>query len=308
MSEANQLTVIVPAFNEAENLEIILPPLIDLCRQHNWKIIIINDGSRDNTREILESLIHPSTSGEPACRTGRRPGEGLITVIHHKLNKGYGAAIKSGIEACDTECCITIDADGQHRLEDIERLFGCLISTDADMIVGSRKGVKPVSYSRGIGKIIIRFIAKMLMQVPVKDLNSGMKVYRTELAQKYIHLVPDTMSYSDVITLIFINNRHLVLEEPITITPRLKGKSTIRVETAFQTVMEIINIVILFNPAKIFLPLSAIFMIAGLVVGLPVLIAGHGVSTGSMLGISAGIFFFLLGLVAEQLSALRKNR
>ena len=308
MTEASQLTVIVPAFNEAENLGIILPSLIDLCRQHNWKIIIVNDGSQDDTKEILESFIHPSLPGKPACRTGRGPEVRLITVIHHKLNKGYGAAIKSGISACDTECCITIDADGQHRLEDIERLFGCLRTTDADMIVGSRKGERSASYSRGIGKIIIRFIAKLLMPVPVQDINSGMKVYRTELAKKYIHLVPDTMSYSDVITLIFINNRHLVLEEPITINPRLNGKSTIRVETAFQTVMEIINIVILFNPAKIFLPLSAIFIISGLVVGLPILIAGRGVSTGSMLGISAGIFFFLLGLVAEQLSALRKNR
>ncbi len=298
MTEVRQLTVIIPAFNEAENLGIILPPLIALCKLHNWKLIIVNDGSNDNTREILNALLYPSPAGEG-------PG---VRLIHHKLNKGYGAAIKSGICACDTEYCITIDADGQHRIEDIERLFDCLRSKDADMIVGSRKGVRSASYSRGIGKIIIRLIAKILMHVPIQDINSGMKVYRTELAKKYLHLVPDTMSYSDIITLIFINNRHLVLEEPITITPRLKGKSTIRVETAFQTVMEVINIVILFNPAKIFLPLSAIFIIAGIVVGLPILLAGHGVSTGSMLGISAGIFFFLLGLIAEQLSALRKNR
>ena len=298
MTEESQLTVIIPAYNEAENLGTILPPLIALCKLHNWKIIIVNDGSNDNTREILNALLHPSPTGEG-------PG---VRLIHHKLNKGYGAAIKSGISACDTEYCITIDADGQHRIEDIERLFDCLRSKDADMIVGSRKGGRSASYSKGIGKIIIRLIAKILMHVPIQDLNSGMKVYRTELAKKYLHLVPDTMSYSDIITLIFINNRHLVLEEPITITPRLKGKSTIGVETAFQTVMEIINIVILFNPAKIFLPLSAIFIIAGIVVGLPILLAGHGVSTGSLLGISAGIFFFLLGLIAEQLSALRKNR
>jgi len=301
MTEASQLTVIVPVFNEAENLGIIVPSLIDICRQHNWKIIIVNDGSTDSTKEILASLNLPPTGG--GGQGGRQ-----VRLIHHKLNKGYGAAIKSGISACDTEYCITIDADGQHRLEDIERLFERLMETDADMIVGSRSGLKAGSYSRRIGKTIIRIIAKMLMPVPVKDINSGMKVYRTDIAGKYLHLLPDTMSFSDVITLVFINNRHLVIEEPITITPRLKGKSTIRVETAFQTVMEIINIVILFNPAKIFLPLAAVFLITGLAVGLPILIAGRGISTGSLLGISAGIFFFLLGLVAEQLSALRKNR
>jgi glycosyltransferase involved in cell wall biosynthesis len=292
MAGEYQLTVIVPAFNEAENLEIIIPPLLALSRQHTWKIIFVNDGSGDSTRKILEHF----------------PVSDHFRVIHHKLNKGYGAAIKSGISACDTEYCITFDADGQHRLEDIKRLFDSLISRDADMIVGSRKGVKSGSLYRRAGKIIIRFIAKLLMHVPVRDINSGMKVYRTELAKKYIHLVPDTMSFSDIITLIFINNRHLVLEEPITITPRMNGKSTIRVETVFQTIMEILNIVILFNPAKIFLPLSAVFMITGIAVGLPILLAGHGVSTGSLLGLCAGVFFFLLGLIAEQLSALRKNR
>ena len=127
--------MIVPAFNEAENLEIVLPPLLELCRLNDWKIIIVNDGSSDNTKGVLASFMPFSVPGDGE-------GRGLITVIHHKLNKGYGAAIKSGISACDTEYCITIDADGQHRFEDIGRLFGCLKSNDADMIVGSRTGVK----------------------------------------------------------------------------------------------------------------------------------------------------------------------
>jgi glycosyltransferase involved in cell wall biosynthesis len=286
-----ELSVIIPAFNEADNLKIILGPLIALCKQNNWKIIIVNDGSSDSTKEIL----------------GTFPVSGNFTVINHKLNKGYGAAIKSGILACETEYIITIDADGQHRLEDIDKLYKCLKATDADMVVGSRKGHKPASYSRGIGKSLIRMIAKMLMTVPVHDLNSGMKIYRTDLARSYIHLAPDTMSYSDIITLIFINNRHLVVEEPIINTARLKGKSTIGIETLFQTVMEILNIVILFNPLRIFLPIALICFIIGAGVGLPILIHGHGVSTGSLLGIFAGIIFFLLGLIAEQLSLIRRN-
>ena len=145
------------------------------------------------------------------------------------------------------------------------------------------------------------------MKVPVHDINSGMKIYRTDLAKNYIRLAPDTMSYSDIITLIFISNRHLVLEEPIRITPRLKGKSTIGIQTAFQTIMEILNIVTLFSPMKIFLPLAIFCMVAGLAVGIPIAAKGNGVSTGSLLGIFAGIIFFLLGLIAEQLSALRKK-
>jgi glycosyltransferase involved in cell wall biosynthesis len=291
MSEESPLSVIIPAYNEAENLKIILPDLIAFCEQRKWEIIIVNDGSGDHTKEVL----------------GTFAATDHFTVIHHKLNRGYGAAIKSGICDCHTEYCITIDADGQHRFDDIERLFDCLIAKDADMIVGSRKGVRSASIARGIGKGLIRMMAKMLMPVPIHDINSGMKVYRTDLAKKYICLTPDTMAYSDIITLVFINNRHLVLEEPITITSRLKGKSTIGVQTAFQTVMEIINILVLFNPMKIFLPISFLALVLTLIWGIPLMVQGRGVSIGTLLGIISALIFFFLGLIAEQLSMLRKN-
>jgi glycosyltransferase involved in cell wall biosynthesis len=149
MPEESQLTVIIPAYNEAENLEIILPQLIDYCSQRNWKIIIVNDGSTDHSKAVLATV----------------PATDALKVVHHKLNKGYGAAIKTGISNCDTVYCITIDADGQHRFEDIEKLYSCLKSKDADMIVGSRKGLPSATFMRGVGKSIIRGLAKMLMPV-----------------------------------------------------------------------------------------------------------------------------------------------
>jgi len=291
MPNDSQLTVIIPAFNEAQNLIVILPTLIDFCLHNNFKIIITNDGSTDNTRDVL----------------GVFPESDSFSIVHHKLNKGYGAAIKSGICACKTEYCITIDADGQHQFEDILKLYNCMISKDADMIVGSRRGSKSATYARGIGKSIIRMIAKILMNVPIHDINSGMKIYRTDLAMNYLRLTPDTMAYSDVITLVFINNRHLVLEEPITISNRLQGKSTIGIQTAFQTVMEIINIVILFNPMKIFLSLSFLCLFLTLAWGIPLMLLGRGVSVGTLLGSVSALLFFLLGLIAEQLSLLRRK-
>ncbi len=291
MSKESRLSIVIPAFNEADNLEIILPEIIDYCKLNNAKVILINDGSRDNTISILEQYKNIEE----------------ISIIHHKLNKGYGAAIKSGIYACKTEYVITIDADGQHSISDVDKLYKIITKTDADMIVGSRKGLKSASFMRKVGKTMIRVIAKILMNVPIHDINSGMKIYRTDLTKKYLVLTPDTMSYSDIITLIFINKRHLVLEESITISNRKNGKSTIRLETAFQTVMEIINIVIMFNPIKIFFPISVICFLIGVGIGIPVLIAGRGISGGSLLGIFSGILFFLLGLIAEQLSWIRRN-
>lgn len=286
------LTVIIPAFNELENLKIFLPTLIDHCREQRWKIILVNDGSRDASREYLDSL----------------PDGDVLTVVHHKLNRGYGAAIKSGIRACDTDYLITFDADGQHYLEDIDRLHNRLVESDADMVVGSRKGLRSSSVYRGFGKWMIRLIANIMMTVPVHDINSGMKIYRTDLAKRYLYLTTDTMSFSDVITLVFINNRHLVLEEPIRIKQRTMGRSTIGLQTAFQTVMEILHIVILFNPMKIFLPLATICVLMTLAWGIPLILQGRGVSTGTLLGIVSALLFFLLGLITEQLSLIRRNQ
>ena len=291
-TKLSDLTVIIPAFNEEDNLQTILPPLISYCRENNWQIILVNDGSRDRTREILREFEY----------------ETLLQVIHHKLNKGYGAAIKTGIKYCETDYLITFDADGQHYMEDIEKLVNCLIARDADMVVGSRKGLKSATVSRGLGKWIIRLIANIMMTVPIHDINSGMKIYRTDLAQKYLYLTTDTMSFSDVITLIFINNRHLVVEEPIRIRERTTGRSTIGFQTAFQTVMEIINIVILFNPMKIFLPLSLVTFVITMSWGVPLAWQGRGVSSATLLGIVASLLFFLLGLITEQLSLIRRNQ
>jgi len=292
MNDEYELTVIIPAYNEEKNLLIFLPPLITFCQENRWRIILVNDGSTDHSREFLDSL-----STEP-----------LLTMLHHKLNKGYGAALKTGISACETRYLVTFDADGQHYLEDVVKLLGYLKKTDADMVVGSRKGLKSSSYYRGTGKNIIRFLARIMMTVPIHDINSGLKVYRTDLARNYLYLLPDTMSFSDVITLIFINHRHLVLEQPIHIRERTNGESTIGLQTAFQTVMEIINIVMLFNPMKIFLPLSGLCFLASMVWGLPLVWEGRGVSVGSLLGIVSTMIFFLLGLITEQLSQIRKNR
>ncbi len=292
METAVPLTIVIPAYNEAENLKIVLPDLLELCEQHNWKIMITNDGSKDDTRNVLRSF-----AANPR-----------LSVVHHKLNKGYGAAIKSSIARCDTEYVITVDADGQHRKEDIVKLFDTIVAQDADMVVGSRKGTKAASRMRAVGKSIIRFTAKLLLTVPVHDINSGMKIYRTELAQKYLHLTPNQMPFSDIITLIFISNRHLVLEVPIKVNDRLKGESTIGIQTAFETVIEILNIIVLFNPMKIFLPVSIITFLASCAWGIPIMLKGQGVSVGALLGFMSALIFFFLGLIAEQLTLIRKNQ
>ena len=285
------LTLVVPAYNEAAALSENMPALLDFCERHHYRLIIVNDGSRDRTQDVLQQY-----AASP-----------LLTIVKNKLNKGYGGAIKAGIKQVATPHLITLDADGQHNLEDVRRLHEEIVATDADMIVGSRKGLKSASFYRKTGKWLIRAIANILMPVNVYDINSGMKIYDTALAHRYIQLCPDTMAFSDIITLVFISQRHLVLESPISINRRATGKSTINTMTAVDTVKEILSIVLLFNPMKIFFPISLASITAGLIWGIPLVLQGRGVSVGFLLAFVIGLFFFLLGLVTEQLSMLRKS-
>jgi len=288
------LTIVIPVYNEQESLDMFLPEVIEHCKSEGYHLVIVNDGSKDNSLNILNSLQSKSDFD--------------FTIISHKLNKGYGGALKTGIINSSTDYLITIDADGQHYLEDVDLLFQKTLSTDADLIVGSRKAIKSATFARGIGKSIIRGIAKLLMTVPIYDINSGMKIYNTGLVKSYLHLTPNNMSFSDTIALVFIHNRHLVLEEPIRLKDRYAGTSTIGVKTAFDTVLEIINIIVLFNPMRIFIPVSLFCLLTGLFWGSYIFILGRGVSVGASTLIISGTIIFLLGLIAEQLSALRKQK
>jgi glycosyltransferase involved in cell wall biosynthesis len=286
----NDLTIVIPAYNEEQALASFLPELIDFCRKNACRLIIVNDGSKDGTKALLNHYADPT----------------FFTPIHHKVNRGYGGAIKSGIAATTTPLVITIDADGQHRLEDVSALYAALKENDADMVIGKRKKHKESLY-RKTGKALIRFIAGLLMPIPIHDLNSGMKIYVTCLAREYMQLCPDNMALSDIITLIFLNQRHLVLEQAITVVPRTTGTSTINIKTAFDTVLEIVHVATMFDPMRLFFPPAVFFLLFSAVWGIPILLRGEGVSVGTLFLFVTGLIFFFLGLLAEQLALIRKN-
>ncbi|HNW70000.1 MAG TPA: glycosyltransferase family 2 protein [Bacteroidales bacterium] len=289
----NLLTLIVPAYNEEQSMPAFLPEVIVFCEQQGFNLIIVDDGSKDKTLAKIKELT---------------AGKSFVDIIHHKVNRGYGSAIKSGIKSVTTPYLVTIDADGQHCTEDILKLLEKMKESDADMVIGSRKGQKIRNYYRFVGKSIIRNFARLVMTVPIYDINSGMKLYDAALAKKYISLCPDDMTYSDFISLVFLNQKHLVVEVPIQIRERVGGVSTISMNTAFSTLLAIMHILLLFNPMKIFLPLAFLSILFGIGWGLPFLLMGRGVSNGAIITIVSGLLFFALGLIADQLSMFRKER
>ncbi|MBQ6505097.1 MAG: glycosyltransferase family 2 protein [Flexilinea sp.] len=293
--QTSEVTLVIPAYNEEESLRQFLPELLEFCGQNHMQLVVVDDCSTDGTGEMLDKAA---------------ASHDFLRVCHHKVNRGYGGALISGLQLSQTRFSVTLDADGQHRLEDVPRLLEKQQEVDADLVVGARaddSGGGSGLY-RALGKKLIRFTAGRLVDdLPISDLNSGMKLYDTKLAQRYLRLCPDGMAFSEVLPLIFIQQKHLVTETPITVAPRRSGKSTINTMTALDTLFQIINIVMVFNPMRIFLPVGGILILLGVLWAIPFLVRGSGLSSVSMMSMTAGLLLIMMGLLAEQLAQIRKK-
>ena len=284
------LTIIIPVFNELQSIPLTFPDLIAGCKKNNHRVIAVDDGSIDGSGDLLDQIEKENLQ--------------VFKVIHHKVNRGYGGALKTGILAAATPYVLTMDADGQHDFLGVAKTLNTMLERNADMVVGKRSGSSS-SWFRNLGKWLIRVFTNFVVPLGDIDLNSGYKMLQTEYAKKYCIICPDSMAFSDVITITFLFEKKKVISIPIQTRNRVAGKSTINIGTAFETIIEILNIIMLFNPLKIFLPASAFLLILGFVWALPIIIMGRGVSVGSMLAIVLGMLLFTLGLLAHQLSEIR---
>ena len=285
------LTIVIPCYNEEENIPVFFPELQKFVKEHGFQVIAVNDGSKDNTLQELQKFADNE----------------YIKVVSHKCNRGYGGAIKTGLRAAATEFAITIDSDGQHRLEDVLKCYKHIQDTDADMVVGARQNNESGSY-RTMGKWVIRKFASSLLELPVKDLNSGMKCYRLSETLDYLDLCPNTMAYSDCILLLMVNDGKLVTETPIEIAPRTAGKSTIGTKTAIITLAEILNLAVLLRPLTTFFRLSICFGVLGIAHAAFTYIRSWTVTSAAVMLLVMGVLSFMLGLLCEQLSQIRRSQ
>ena len=287
-----KLSIIIPIYNEEESLKAFLPEIIQFCSKENYKLILVDDGSKDNSFQLLKEMSE---------------GFSFITIYKHWKNIGYGAAIKTGLKNTSTQFVVTIDADGQHYLSNIKNLVKCMLENKSDLIIGTRKEKGFSNIRKRIGKWMIRKTASFLLNSSIKDLNSGMKMYDTKKVKKYLKLCPNGMAFSDVITLVFISYGDKVIEQPINIRNRKYGKSKINYYTALSTFKEIISIALLFNPFKFFSLFASIFSVFGIIWAIPFLLNNEGLSVGALFLIITGFLFFFIGLLAEQISIIRRE-
>lgn len=289
MNESSLLTVVIPCYNEAINIPVVIPKILEHCRSRNYRLIVVDDGSGDGSGALLQPFV----------------GE-TMTLLRHKVNRGYGGALKTGLSAATTPWAITVDSDGQHRMEDVDRLFAFAQEKGADLVIGQRPVLSSGLY-RSLGKRLILLFSHLLLKHSIRDLNSGMKLYHLEEARPYLPLCPDSMAFSDVIALLMLCDRHLVLEVPIEVASRVSGKSTIGIHTAVDTLNEILNISMLICPQKIFTGVAFLLFVTGVGWGIYTFCrSGVITSAVTLLLLGTGIAFSL-GLLGEQLARISRR-
>jgi glycosyltransferase involved in cell wall biosynthesis len=281
LADPSTVSIVIPAFNERASIAEVVGILRAAAAWH--EIIVVDDGSSDGT-------------GEAAAAAG-------ATVVRHAYNIGNGAAVKNGIRRATGEYVLIVDADGQHPPEDALRLVAKL--GEYDLVVGARSTETQATQARRAGNGALNRLASYLTGRQIPDLTSGFRGARASGLREFLHLLPNGFSTPTTTTLAFIKGGYSVAFEPIHARQRT-GQSKIRLaRDGAKFLMIIFKIVTLFSPFRIFLPISASAFLVGAAYGIWNVVAHARIPNGSVLLILFSVVVFLVGLVSEQISALR---
>ena len=282
MAEARETTVVIPAFNEAQG---IASTVAGLKPQGFAEILVVDDGSTDDTAERAEAA-------------GAR-------VVRHPYNKGNGAAVKTGIREAATPVILLMDADTQHDPAEASRLIGPVGTYD--LVIGARS-LTDQSVIRAGGNAVFRALASWLTARPIPDLTSGYRAAKRQALLDIIHLLPNEFSYPTTSCLSLMKSGRSVLFVPIKAKARV-GKSKIRpLRDGFRFILIIFKIVTLYAPLRVFAPIAATAVSAGLVYGVWNVLNFDKIPMGAALLIQLGVVVFLFGLISEQIASMQDRR
>lgn len=287
------VSIIIPAYNEESGIADVLQELLHTMRtlaSHlpqdlPWEVIIVDDASQDQTSAKLQPFL-----GEQ------------IQLFRHRTNRGYGAALKTGISHASYPWILITDADGTYPNRHIPELLEQCATHD--MIVGARIGENTnIPLLRRPPKWVLRKLASYLSQTSIPDLNSGLRLMRKSIVEKFLHILPDGFSFTTTITLAMLSSGYSVLYVPIDYHKR-KGHSKIRpIADTLNFLKLILRTSMYFDPLRIFLPMSGFFFLASLGVGF-----GSWLWTGRVMDVTTVVLFvtgvqmLVLGMFADMLN------
>ncbi len=283
---SSQISIVLPAKNEAAALRELLPKL--RAAKPAAEIIVVNDGSTDETENLC-------TQHGVQC-------------LSSPYSMGNGAAIKRGARAARGEILVFMDADGQHDPVLIDQMLKRL-DEGYDMVVGARSRDGQANFSRGLANRFYNRLASWMTGHKVMDLTSGFRVVRAERFREFLHLLPNGFSYPTTITMAFFRSAYPVAYEPIPVYSRVGTTSHIRpLRDGLRFLLIIFKIATLYSPLKLFVPTGfAFFMLGASYYAYTFLMSGRFTNMSALL-LSAAVIIFLIGLISEQITALTYRR
>jgi glycosyltransferase involved in cell wall biosynthesis len=274
-------SVIVPAFNEGSAIATVVAALKAGANWH--EVIVVDDGSSDDT-------------------AARAADAGAI-VVRHPNNKGNGAAVKSGVRRATGEHVLIVDGDGQHRPGDATRLVSRL--GDYDLVIGARSAATQATRARRLGNAALNWLAAYLTERPIPDLTSGFRAASRARLLEFLHLLPNGFSTPTTTTMAFIKAGYSVAFEPIEAEQRV-GKSKIKLaRDGAKFFLILLKMITIFSPLRVFVPVSLVTFATGSLYAVWTIYRESHVTNSSVLLIMLSVVIFLVGLVSEQISALR---
>ena len=281
----SSLSIVIPAKNESGAIGNAVAGARH--RYPDAEIIVVDDGSTDNTASVAEAAG--------------------ATVVRHPESLGNGAAVKSGARAASGEIIGFMDGDGQHDAAEFEGLLEKL-DEGYDMVIGARDAGSHANVGRLYANGIYNVVASWLTGRRIPDLTSGFRVARADLFKKFLYLLPNGFSYPTTITMAFLRSGYPICFEPIPVAKRI-GKSHIRpIRDGMRFMVIIFKIATLYSPLKIFLPIAAAFFATGLGWYAYTYSTVGRFTNMSMLLFSAAVIVFLIGLISEQITSLTYSK
>lgn len=280
-----RLSIVMPARNESLNLDRLLEEVDEVLAEVGLpfhEVIVVDDGSTDDTAAIADA--HG------------------VRVARHAESLGNGAAVKRGIREAKGDWILLLDGDGQHPPAELPAMLE--MAERYDMVVASRGGTGG-SVHRNLANRIYSSFASYVSDRRIPDLTSGFRLVRADVAKDLVWLLPNTFSYPTTITMSMLRGGWSVGFHPFTVRQR-KGKSHVKLlADGSRFFLIILRIATMFSPLRVFLPASMAVAAAGIGwYGYTWFSQGRFTNMAVLL-LGQAALLFALGLIAEQIAALR---
>lgn len=276
------VSVIIPALNEESAIKSVVTEVGELLRQHDIRneIIVVDDGSTDGT-----------------ARAGHAAG---ARVLQHRSNRGYGAALKTGIAAATYDAIAIIDADGTYPARYLPEMLAEL--GHADMVVGARTGQSVhLPLIRRPAKWVLKHLANYVTNARIPDLNSGLRVFRRDIAMQYFPILPNFFSFTTTITLAMLCDNYAVIYMPIDYRKR-QGRSKIVPWDAGSFAILILRMAMLFRPLRVFVPFALACLFYGLIKMTIDLTRDPNISASAIFSMMSALLIILIGMLGDAIA------